>query len=198
MAGIWSSDCKSHSKVEWKTELACWSSSPEFTHNLFYPLFAEAELLNEGDLVSYLASQRLISEIHRCLLHGEKKSKSAVFACLSLLECILVVLLKKKLGWDPMHMLRLSPCQHWGVATAWASMQNWGPWSHCSYSATTPYYSKLPDTNYLARLQSQHIPVYVNKCGNHMQSSNCITVKISRETLLYISFSFFMLKIRSV
>lgn len=105
---------------------------------------------------------------------------------------------KKKLGWDPMHMLRLSPCQHWGVATAWASMQNWGPWSHCSYPATTPYYSKLPDTNYLARLQSQHIPVYVNKCGNHMQSSNCITVKISRETLLYISFSFFMLKIRSV
>lgn len=60
MAGIWSSDCKSHSKVEWKTELACWSSSPEFTRNLFYPLFAEAELLNEGDLVSYLASQRLI------------------------------------------------------------------------------------------------------------------------------------------
>lgn len=97
MAGIWSSDCKSHSKVEWKTELACWSSSPEFTRNLFYPLFAEAELLNEGDLVSYLASQRLISEIHRWLLHGEKKkrSKSAVFACLSLLECILVVLLKK-------------------------------------------------------------------------------------------------------
>lgn len=158
MAGIWSSDCKSHSKVEWKTEPACWSSSPEFTRNLFYPLFAEAELLNEGDLVSYLASQRLIFWNTSLTSPWKKNSKSAVFACLSLLECILVVQFKKKkkkkLGWDPMHMLRLSPVQHRGVATAWVPMQKRGPQSHCSYSATMPYYSKHPDTNYLARLQS--------------------------------------------